>query len=90
MAFQKDADWFARKYKGIESAIAGTKELIDKIRTLPVTEEFSEGLKVRQIEANESYLKSLEKDWKRHDTEYSNWRNKRQNLERGCPPYKGY
>jgi len=73
MAFVKDADWFARRYNTIESAIRGTKELIENIRNLPITEEFSESLKARQIEANESYLLTLEKSWKKHDTEYGNW-----------------
>lgn len=77
MAFIRSEEYFARKISGIESAISGTE---DAISTL------DHGF---QIEAHESYLRSLKKSLAVARAEYVAWRNKQQNIERGAT-YRGY
>ena len=77
MAFVRSEEYYARKLANIERAIAGTKMSMASLE-----HEF-------QIEAHKSYLLSLEKNLASAKSDYMNWRNKMQNIERGAH-YKGY
>ena len=90
MAWVRSDEWFARKYKNLRWAISATQEKINTLLTTPTTEDWPVEFKNREVEAQEQYLISLNKDYDKHDALYGAWRNKNQNIERGCKPYRGY
>jgi hypothetical protein len=77
MAFIRSEEYFARKIQNIDNAISGTRAAMENLE-----HDF-------QIEAHRSYLASLESSKVKVRSEYMNWRNKQQNIERGAH-YKGY
>jgi len=90
MAWIRSDEWFARKYTTLRNAIKATEEKIAELKLSPVTDDWPEAFKSREIMAQEDYLKTLTTAYRKHDTLYGNWRNKNQNIERGCKPYRGY
>lgn len=90
MAFIRSGEWFASKRIDLETSIFETKELLEELKGLPGDTPRSEHFRARQTKVNKAYLHILERLLKKHVLEYQKWRNKMQNLERGCPPYRGY